>query len=141
MKPGRGIFCPFRVNPRIFSGPSTRLFFPLCPPALLSSLFALPTVSLSFCIRSIGLRASSSSFLPSSCSFAFSMWRTFFLYSSFFPLFLFFIHYFFIYFLVLFLFSSRILMIINNSTKTISLHNFILLSILSSPSFILHCYV
>lgn len=47
MKPGRGIFCPFRVNPRIFSGSPTHLSFPLYPPALLPSLFALPTVSCS----------------------------------------------------------------------------------------------
>lgn len=45
MKPGRGIFCPFRVNPRIFSGPPTRLTLPPCPSALLPSLFALPALS------------------------------------------------------------------------------------------------
>lgn len=45
MKPGRGIFCPFRVNPRIFSGPPTRLTLPPCPSALLPSLFALPPLS------------------------------------------------------------------------------------------------
>lgn len=47
MKPGRGIFCPFRVNPRIFSGPSTRLSLSVSSPALLPSLFVYATVSCS----------------------------------------------------------------------------------------------
>lgn len=46
MKPGRGIFCPFRVNPRIFSGPPTPVSPSLpYPSALLPSLFALPVLS------------------------------------------------------------------------------------------------
>ena len=45
MKPGRGIFCPFRVNPRIFSGSPTRLTLPPCPSALLPSLLTLSTLS------------------------------------------------------------------------------------------------
>jgi len=41
MKPGRGIFCPFRVNPRIFSGPPTLSpSLPIRPPSCrLFSLF------------------------------------------------------------------------------------------------------
>lgn len=45
MKPGRGIFCPFRVNPRIFSGPPTRLSLSVSSPALFPSLFVLAAVS------------------------------------------------------------------------------------------------
>lgn len=68
MKPGRGIFCPFRVNLRIFSGSPTRLSFSLSrslplsdslPPSLSSvlhslspSLFTLPTIPCP-CPRSI----------------------------------------------------------------------------------------
>lgn len=55
MKPGRGIFCPFRVNPRIFSGsPTPAISLPPCPPALLPSLFTLPTVS---CLSTFNLSA------------------------------------------------------------------------------------
>lgn len=83
MKPGRGIFCPFRVNPRIFSGPPTRLTLPPCPSALLPSLFALPALSSPstfdpsayvHLLRSFHLLPSSRTFsislsFPVSCSF------------------------------------------------------------------------
>lgn len=60
-----GNILPFpRKSPDFFWSPYPRLTLPLCPSALLSSLFALPALS-SPSIRSIDLR-SSSSLLPSS---------------------------------------------------------------------------
>jgi len=82
MKPGRGIFCPFRVNPRIFSSSPTRLTLPLCPSALLLSLFALPPLS-SPSIRPIDLRYLLHCFHLHPSSHVFFA-CTFFLYSSFF---------------------------------------------------------
>lgn len=78
MKPGRGIFCPFRVNLRIFSGPLPRLTLPPCPPALALSLSVLQTTS---CFCTLDPLAYTC-LLPSSlsrifASFAFSMSRSF----------------------------------------------------------------
>lgn len=124
MKPGRGIFCPFRVNPRIFSGPPTRLTLPPCPSALLPSLFALPALSSPatfdpsahvHLLRSFHL-------LPSPHAFSMSLSPFLVLFShirSILPII--FLH---ISFLTLSPFLRRETLSITDNTITMSLHNF-----------------